>query len=211
MNFEEWRSAHPVLRKDADKLLAYIYEHPGVLQTRIPVCSSSKMIYTLAYYGKIEKVKDPNGGRDVRLYAIPRGPITDEELDEMAKTIREYRGYSISLENDGLYAIKRFGIVQCTPFSTSLEAAKQTIDNLVDLEREKSRGEDRCDVDCGLSRLVEADPENAADSDFSEEDAVRRVWDAHNAINLLRRFETRMRERYPSLADQMPSPELCES
>jgi hypothetical protein len=64
----------------------------------------------------------------------------------------------------------------------------------------------RSDLCFGLSKIVRADPEKVADYDFSEQDAVRSVWDAHTAIDLLRRFEALMRERYPSLAAQMPSP-----
>jgi hypothetical protein len=59
----------------------------------------------------------------------------------------------------------------------------------------------------GLSRIIlRVDAEKAADYDFSEEEALRSVWDVHTAIDLLRGFEARLRERYPSLAAQMPQP-----
>jgi hypothetical protein len=134
MTYEQWRRAHPVLRKEADKLLAYVYDHPGEINK-----FDNKLVYTLASLGKIEKVKDHDGIR-VRLYSIPRRPTTDEELDEIAnlgdKILTEYRGYSIELDADGLYDVKRFGVSE-SPSSPSFEEAKKKVDALLDWEREK--------------------------------------------------------------------------
>jgi hypothetical protein len=103
MTYLEWRKAHPVLRKEANEILGYVYEHPGELSK-----FDYKLVYTLAYLGKIERVKDHDGIR-VRLYPVPRRQI-----------IRRFRSNLLFLSSP-TNAIDRFTIFGDRSLSTLID------------------------------------------------------------------------------------------